>query len=112
MIYYSKIIFITNMIVRMIEPVTVSFGLYLLTSRPSIFTVNRKPLYLKKKLCRWIKKHSETMIDISVNEGSELIADNFNYLNHFNHLNSLNHLLNPSIYLILYLILCLYVIIF
>jgi hypothetical protein len=87
------------MIIKMIEPITVSFGLYLLTSKQSIFYHNRKPLYIKKRLCRWFKKHSETMIDISMNEGGELIFDNLNYLNHF------NHLLNPSIYVILYFIL-------
>ena len=98
------------MIVKMIEPVTVSFGIYIITrSQLSVFN-NRKPLYLKKKLCKWVKKHSHSVIDISIDEGSDLVLNNINHINHINHIIKINP--NPSIYLLLYCILLLYVIFF
>lgn len=97
------------MIVKMIEPATLSFGIYVITRSPlSIKNMNtRNPLRLKKTLCKWIKKHSHTILDVSIDEGSELILDNINHINHINHIN-----MNPSIYFILYCVLLLYVIFF
>ena len=94
------------MIIKMIEPATLSFGLYIISRSPlSISKIKTKnPLRLKKTLCKWIKKHSHTILDVSLDEGSELVLDNINHIIKFNP--------NPSIYLILYCILLLYVIFF
>lgn len=106
------------MIVKMIEPMTVSFALYLVTS-PPIKNFNRNPLYLKKKLCRWSSKHKEKILDIALDETSDLVLDNtinhlndlYNIINKFSHINIIKFT-NPSIYFILYCVLILVVIIF
>lgn len=106
------------MIVKMIEPITISFGLYIISS-PPIQNFNRNHLYLKKKFCRWSKKHKEAILDIVLDEGSELVLDNtINHINSINYIiNKFNHIsiikfTNPTIYFILYCVLILYVIIF
>ena len=67
--------FITS--IRMLEPTTASVAVYLLTKTTKIKTniIQKRPLHYKRKLCKWIIKNNHTMIDLGIEEISDLIFD-------------------------------------
>jgi len=90
----------------MLEPTTVSIGLYLLAKSPSTITkthkyINRNPILLKKKICKWILKHHEPLIDTIIDENNENLLSILNLVN-----------FNPSIFLLIYLVALFLIVIF
>jgi hypothetical protein len=91
---------------KMIEPTTVSIGLYLLARTPVCMDKNnkiikRKPILFKKKICKWIFKNHDTIIDTLIDETNDYLLDSLNIIN-----------FNPSIFLILYIVALMLIIIF
>ena len=91
---------------RMIEPTTLSIGLYLIAKSPRTITkthkyFNRNPLLIKKNICKWILKHHEPLKDTIIDEYNDQLL----YL-----LNSVN--INPSIFLMIYTLALVLIIIF
>lgn len=88
----------------MIEPTTASLAIYIASSTPHFLKNNRiaikKPHIIKKRVCKWVKKNKHSLIDISIEEGVELIFDNINYIAHY----------NPSIFILTYLFILLIII--
>jgi hypothetical protein len=82
---------------RMIEPATASIGLYIIAKSPRTITkthkfLNRNPLLVKKKLCKWILKNHEPLTDIIIDEYNDQLVNLLNLIN-----------INPSIFLIIYI---------
>jgi hypothetical protein len=93
----------------MLEPVTASIGLYLLARTPIHMDKNnriirRKPLYLKKKICRWIHKNHPAIIDTIIDETNDYLLDSLNIVKLIN--------LNPSLFLVLYIFALMLIIVF
>ena len=93
--------------VYMIEPVTASVCLYLLTS-PKInynkkILLYKKPKHIKKNICKWYKNNKHTIFDITIDEFSDYIADS-------KILNMIK--INPTIPMILYIIIVVLIILF
>ena len=93
----------------MLEPATVSIGLYLLAKTPlninrnrQIFTKN--PILVKKKVCKWINKNHHIILDTMTEEGNEYLLDILNLIKIIK--------LNPSIFVIIYVMALFLVIIF
>jgi|LauGreDrversion4_2_1035121.scaffolds.fasta_scaffold01383_15 hypothetical protein len=72
--------FISN--VKMIEPATASFAVYLLTRTTKIkpHILKREPFHYKKRICKWIMKNKHVIIDIGMDEMAEYIFDFSNYI--------------------------------
>ena len=95
---------------NMLEPTTISLCIFIATSatkntlkyKDLLF---KKPLALKRKCCKWIYKNKDSLIDISLDEGSDLIFDNLNNLEHLMHL-------NPSYFFIMYFIALIFILLF
>jgi hypothetical protein len=62
---------------RMLEPTTASIAVYLLSRTTTLKTniIQKKPLHYKRKFCKWLIKNKHTMIDVGVDEISDLIFD-------------------------------------
>ena len=93
----------------MLEPVSASIGLYLLSRTSTHMDKNsriirRNPLYLKKKICRWIHKHHPTIIDTIIDETNDYLLDSLNIVKLIN--------LNPSLFMVLYIVALLIIIVF
>ena len=81
----------------MLEPATVSIGLYLLTKTPHIINRNqivikRNPFLIKRKFCKWVYRNHKTIVDTLIDEGNDYLL---NALNTFT--------LNPSIFMMIYI---------
>lgn len=91
----------------MLEPATVSIAVYLLAKTP--FNINRnrqllrRPFYLKKKVCKWIKYNKHELIDSVIDESSDYLIDSLNIVKIIN--------MNPSIFVVIYIILLFMIII-
>lgn len=90
----------------MLEPATVSIGLYLLTKTPTTINknhkyLNRNPMIIKKKICKWVLKNHHTLIDTIIEETNDQIIPVINLIK-----------INPSIFMIIYIIALFLVIIF
>jgi hypothetical protein len=61
----------------MLEPTTASIAVYLLSRTTTLKTniIQKKPLHYKRKFCKWLIKNKHTMIDVGVDEISDLIFD-------------------------------------
>lgn len=92
----------------MLEPATVSVGVYLITKLPVSINKNRRiikrPLLIKQKICKWISKNHHTLIDTITDESSDYFMDAIN--------NMYLIKLNPSIFIVLYIIALFLIIIF
>jgi len=92
----------------MLEPTTASIAVYLL-SRSTTLTrnkrlIHRNPFYLKKKICKWVLRNKKELVEIVIEETNELAMESLNLI----HLKYLN----PSIFMMIYLVLLVIVIIF
>ena len=81
----------------MLEPATVSFGLYLLSKTPHIINRNqiaikRNPFLIKRKFCKWIYRNHKIIVDTFIDECNDYLL---NTLNTFS--------LNPSIFMMIYI---------
>jgi len=90
----------------MLEPATVSLGLYLLAKTPKTLVhthkyFNKNPLILKKKVCKWILQHHEPLMDVAIDEYNDLLVSIINLIK-----------INPSIFLLIYAIALFLVILF
>jgi len=88
----------------MLEPATLSIGLYLIAkSHKNINNriIYKNPLLFKKKVCKWIKKNHNTIIDTVVDETGNYLLDTLNLIN-----------FNPSIYVLMYLLVLVLVVFF
>ena len=67
---------------KMIEPATASIAVYLLSNtnkiRPNI--LKKEPFFYKKKICKWVKKNKHLMLEIGMDEFSDLMFDITNYI--------------------------------
>lgn len=90
----------------MLEPATVSIGLYLLAKTPKTIIkshryINRNPILIKRKICKWILKNHEPLIDTIIDEHNDQLVSLLNLIN-----------LNPSIFMIIYTMMLFLIIIF
>lgn len=94
---------------KMIEPATASIGLYLLAKTPIHINKNnkiikRKPILFKSKICKWLSKNYDTIIDVFIDETNDYLLDSLNIIKLIN--------FNPSIFIILYILALILIIIF
>ncbi len=61
----------------MIEPATASIAVYLLTKTSKIkpLILKRRPFHYKKKICKWIIKNKDTIIDVTADELADYLFD-------------------------------------
>lgn len=90
----------------MLEPATVSIGLYLLAKTPKAINkshryLNKNPFLIKKKVCRWLLKNHEPLIDTIIDENNDQLVSMLNLVS-----------LNPSIFLFIYIIALFMIVIF
>lgn len=90
----------------MLEPATVSIGLYLLAKTPTTINktqkyLNRNPMLIKKKFCKWVLKNHDPLLDTIIEETNDQIIPVLNLIK-----------INPSIFLLIYVIALFLVIIF
>jgi hypothetical protein len=83
---------------RMIEPATLSIGLYIIAKSPRTIPkthkyFNKNPLLIKKKLCKWVLKHHEPLTDTIIEEYNEQLLNIINIVS-----------INPSIFILMYAI--------
>jgi hypothetical protein len=62
---------------RMLEPTTASIAVYLLSRTTTLkrHIIQKRPLHYKRKFCKWLIKNKHTMIDVGIDEISDLIFD-------------------------------------
>ena len=67
---------------KMIEPATVSIAVYLISNSNKIkpYILKREPFFYKKKICKWVKKNKHLMLEIGMDEISNLMFDVTNYI--------------------------------
>lgn len=83
--------------IKMIEPASASIAFYLITKGTKTINrdkrlLNKNPFYVKKKICKWIFQHREEIINTIVDETNDFMMDSLNLIH-----------LNPSIFVIIYL---------
>ena len=95
--------------IKMIEPASASIAVYLITRGTK--TINRdkrlldkNPIFIKKKVCKWIFKNKEEVINSVIDETNELIVDSLNLI-HIKYFDS-------SIFIMIYILLLFITIIF
>lgn len=81
----------------MIEPATASLAVYLLTKSSKVkpLFLKKKPFHYKRKLCKWVVKNKNTIIDVGIDELADYIFDISNNI----------HIPSPTITIIIYWIL-------
>jgi len=92
----------------MLEPATASIAIYLLAKSPLELNKNRhillrKPYHFKRKVCQWLYHNKHELIERSIDETSDYMI---NYLNMIDMIK-----INPSIFLMIYIVLVITVII-
>jgi len=97
------------MYIKMLEPATASIAVYLITRGTTRIDkhkrlMERNPFYIKKKICKWILRNKDEVVNSIIDETNDFMMDSFNII----HLKSFD----PSIFMIVYLILLMIVIIF
>jgi hypothetical protein len=90
----------------MLEPATVSIGLYLLAKTPTTINkthkyLNRNPMLIKKKFCKWVLKNHDPLLDTIIEETNDQIIPVLNLIK-----------INPSVFLFIYVIALFLVILF
>jgi len=97
------------MYIKMLEPATASIAVYLITRGTTRIDgykklINRNPFYIKKKVCKWILRNREEVVNSIIDETNDFMMDSLNII----HIKSFD----PSIFMIVYLILLMIAIIF
>lgn len=95
--------------IKMIEPASASIAVYLISRGTK--TINRdkrlldkNPIFIKKKVCKWILRNREEVVNSIIDETNEYMMDSLNLI-HIKYL-------NPSIFIMIYILLILITIIF
>ena len=95
--------------IRMIEPASASIAVYLITRGTS--TINRdkrllikNPIFVKKKVCKLFLKNKEEIINSIIEETNDFLMDSLNII-HIKYL-------DPSIFLMIYILILFITIIF
>jgi hypothetical protein len=88
--------------IKMIEPASASIAVYLITKSTTTLKrdkrlLEKKPFYFKKRICKWLFKNREEVINSIIDETNDLMMDSLNLI-HIKYL-------DPSIFMILYLLL-------
>lgn len=92
----------------MLEPATASIAIYLLAKSPLELTKKKyilikKPFHIKKRVCQWLYHNKHELTDTVIDETSDYIIDIINIINIFK--------INPSIYMLCYIVILITVII-
>jgi hypothetical protein len=84
--------------IKMIEPASASIAVYLITKGTT--TINRdkrlldkNPFFVKKKMCKFLLKNREEIVNSVIEETNDLILDSLNLIH-----------INPSIFIMLYIL--------
>jgi len=95
--------------IKMIEPASASIAVYLITRGTK--TINRdkrlldkNPTFIKKKICKWILRNKEEVVNSIIEETNEFMMDSLNLI-HIKYI-------NPSIFLMIYILILFITIIF
>ncbi len=93
----------------MLEPATASIAIYLLAKTPLNINKNkrlimRRPFHVKRKVFRWLIYNKNELTERIVDETSDYIIDVLNLIKIIN--------FNPSIFVMIYILLLIIVIIF
>ena len=89
----------------MLEPTTASVAVYLLSRTTTLKRniIQKRPFHYKRKLCKWIIKNKHTMIEIGLDEISDILFETSNII----HLNSNPTILCLTYFIILIIFICL-----
>jgi len=95
--------------IKMIEPASASIAVYLITKGTK--TINRdkrlldkNPTFIKKKFCKWILRNKEEVINSVIEETNEYMMDSLNLI-HIKYF-------DPSIFVMIYILLLFVTIVF
>lgn len=80
----------------MIEPTTASIAIYLLSKTPRNINKIKRPYYIKKRICKWIIHNQNELRNGIIDETSDYIVNIINIIDAIN--------INPSIFIIIYII--------
>lgn len=86
----------------MIEPASASIAVYLITRGTTTLDrhkklINKNPIFIKKKICKWIFKNREEIINSIIDETNDFMIDSLNLI----HIKTFD----PSIFIIIYMLL-------
>uniref|UniRef100_A0A6C0EPY0 Uncharacterized protein n=1 Tax=viral metagenome TaxID=1070528 RepID=A0A6C0EPY0_9ZZZZ len=72
--------FITT--IRMLEPTTASVAVYLLSRTTTLKRniIQKRPLHYKRKFCKWIVKNRHTIIEVGLDEISDILFETSNII--------------------------------
>jgi len=90
--------------IKMIEPASASIAVYLITRGTKTINrdkrlLNKNPTFIKKKICKWILRNKEEVINSVIEETNEFMMDSLNLI-HIKYI-------DPSIFMMIYIILLL-----
>lgn len=90
--------------IKMIEPASASIAVYLITRGTKTINrdkrlLNKNPTFIKKKICKWILRNKEEVINSVIDETNEFMMDSLNLI-HIKYI-------DPSIFMMIYIILLL-----
>lgn len=94
---------------KMLEPATASIAIYLLAKTPLDINRNhkiilRRPYHVKRKVCKWILHNRNELTERFIDETSDYLIDVLNLVKIIN--------FNPSIFVMIYIMLLIIVIVF
>jgi len=94
---------------QMLEPATASIAIYLLAKTPLDLNKNkrliiRKPYYVKRRVCQWLLHNKHELTERLIDETSDYMIDILNIIKIIK--------FNPSIFVMIYVLLLVIVIIF
>jgi hypothetical protein len=95
--------------IKMIEPASASIAVYLITKGTKTINrdkrlLNKNPIFIKKKFCKWILRNKEEVINSVIEETNEYMMDSLNLI-HIKYF-------DPSIFVMIYILLLFVTIIF
>ena len=95
--------------IKMIEPASASIAVYLITRGTKTINrdkrlLNKNPLFIKKRVCKWILRNREEVINSIIDETNDFMMDSLNLI-HIKYF-------NPSIFILIYMLLLIITIIF
>ena len=93
----------------MLEPATASIAVYLITRGTTRIDkhkrlIDRNPFYMKKKICKWFLRNREEIVNSLIEETNDFMMDSLNFI----HIKTFD----PTIFMIIYLIILMITIIF
>jgi len=95
--------------IKMLEPTTASIAVYLITTGTIRINKHKRlmeknPFYMKKKVCKWFLLNKDELMNSVIDESNDFIMDTINYV----HLKYYN----PSLFMIIYILIIILVILF